>query len=260
MFFAMVSAGTKAASVGDYIIMGDEYVRSANAYLNEARYDEADLNYGKAMREYEQAIKPGPNSIIGRMRLAQLNAKRGDYWNRDYDKAELEYGLVLRSDPENAQAYSDMAYLCFAKATRWNTKFEGRMDWYVKAMRYNTKANELVPGDTHVLSNIFYVYLMTGRFGRDLERGISTTRALKGNSAILVPFISAGLTFLFIDKLSVILGAILVLLTIAYVLLRRSLKGEFFLPIVTCIWLMIVFINYFPKLFIPFVRLFLFFM
>jgi tetratricopeptide (TPR) repeat protein len=213
----------------------------------------------KVVREYQNQLKADPKNMEALVKLAAIESIRLDYWNRDYDEAIRLSEKVLDLDPKNLPAYLNLGYTYWIREAYydWGEPYKDKMAGYRRSMDYFMKALKLDPMNTVALSGIMYNHSMTGNFGNIMSAEMKRIRKFKGDSALLSPTLTAACTFLFLDKLNVILGYILSIGLIAFLILRQYLKEDRVLLSLASIWLYIIFANYFPILFIPFVKIYL---
>jgi len=254
--FSVACTAAEAASADPYIMRGDELLRAANIYSVNYMFDEAGQNYDSAIGIYEQAVKIDPSNIGAHFRLARVYAERVDNWARDYNKAEQEYSRVLELDPSNSMSYVGMAYISLQDANAWNSKYEHIIASYEKTIEYCNKALALDPANVSAVALMIYINATTFQFGRDLDTAIKGLVATKGTSILQNPYIVTASTFIALDKISMLLWILLAGSIVLYSRPGRSPKKESVPLIVLALWLSIVFINYFPKLFVPIGKLF----
>ncbi len=238
--------GVKLYSVGDKSPKGIIYSNSID----------------KVVQVYEQSLRVHPGDIATRLQLADIYANRPDFWSRDYDSAFNEYEKVLKLSHDNPQANAGLGDIIWIKeeAFDWGSDPVKKMDVYKASADHFLMALDANPGNLSALTGLLLNHNSTGGFSRELSGRITTARRSKGNGILLYPPLTAACTFLFLDKFSIFLWISLIALILSHVLLRRLVKEKDLLLAETIIWIMIVFVNYFPQLFIPFGKLFISFM
>ncbi len=127
-------------------------------------------------------------------------------------------------------------------------------------MEYFRKALQLEPGNVNALANMFFLCWFTGDYARDMEKGMKTAGEAKGNGVLFMPILTTTYTYMLLNKLCVMLGAIMLFVMAIHFLPAPFPKDDKIVLHVTVIWLTIVFLNYFPKLFIPLGKLLISFM
>ena len=218
--------------------------------------------FDKTAQGYKKVLKADPKSLIAHLNLAGICLQRPDYWNRDYDEAFQEYEKVVKLSPDNIPANLGLGFVIYMKEKTydWGGDYGKKMAGYAGSVGYFKRVLELDPMNVNALSGITFNYCETGKFASDLEGGLKTIGKLEGDSVFLEPTLTAACTFLFLDKLSKVLGIFLVGLIMVNAFLRRFLKEDDVLLTITIAWIAIILINYFPKLFIPFGRLYISFL
>ncbi len=88
-----------------------DYYNSANAYYNKGQYDQAILDYNKAIE-----IDP---------RFAQAYSNRGNAYGRKglYDKAIIDYTKAIEISPKFGKAYVNLGYIWHLKGDNESSCF-----------------------------------------------------------------------------------------------------------------------------------------
>ena len=139
----------------------------------------------------------------------------------------------------------------------WGGSYKSKLALFRSAEEHFRQALELDPVNPLVLTGMSLNYAKTGKYGGELDAGLKRAVALVGRKLLLFPPLTTACTYLFLDKLTLLLWGLLAAFIPAYILAMKPLVKERILMTGTTVWLIIVFINYYPKLFIPFGWLFI---